>query len=124
MLKRSRHAHHVIKERAQEALGGELDPAAGGGLRHHMQAGRGVLWQRLQGPAQGVGPGAGHQAGARRHGPAGDHQGDLHHAAVRQPLRRQVLRLLLQEHRSLDCYGVLWSRFCVRYNEAAEENPI
>lgn len=83
-----------------------------------MQTRRRVLWQRVQGAAQGVGAGAGHQTGARRHGPAGDHQGDLHHAAVRQPLRRQVLRLLLQEHRPLDCDGVLWSRFSIRYHEA------
>lgn len=45
--------------------------------------------------------GARDQAGPGRHGPAGDHQGDLHHAAVRQPLRGQVLRQLLQEHRPM-----------------------
>lgn len=55
----------------------------------------------VPGAAQGERPGAGHQAGPRGHGPAGDHQGDLHHAAVRQPLRRQVLRQLLQEHRPM-----------------------
>ena len=38
-------------------------------------------------------------AGSGGHGPAGDHQGDLHHAAVRLLLHRQILWVLLQEHR-------------------------
>lgn len=41
------------------------------------------------------------QAGACGHRPAGDYQGDIHHATVRQPLRGQVLRQLLQEHRPM-----------------------
>lgn len=84
-----------------DLLGGEPDAPARGGVRHHLQAGRGLLWERVQGAAQGVGAGAGHKAGTCGHRPAGDHQGDLHHAAVRQPLRGQVLWELLQEHRPL-----------------------
>lgn len=63
-----------------------------------MQTGRRVVRQRVQSPAQGVRAGAGYQAGASRHGPAGDHQGDLHHATVRQPLCCEVLWVILQEH--------------------------
>lgn len=59
-------------------------------------------WQRyILGTTQGERPGARDQAGAGGHRPAGDHQGDLHHAAVRQSLRGQILRQLFQEYRSV-----------------------
>lgn len=52
----------------------------------------------LSGVTQRKRAGARDQAGACRHGPSGDYQRDLHYAAVRQPLRRQVLWQLLQEY--------------------------
>jgi hypothetical protein len=55
----------------------------------------------ISGVTQRKRAGARDQAGSCGHGPAGDHQGDIHHAAMRQPLRRQVLWQLLQEHRPM-----------------------
>lgn len=66
-----------------------------------------ILWQRVQGFVQRAGPDAGHQAGARRHRPSGNHQGDIHHATVRQSVHRQVLWQLLQEHRSMGKRAVI-----------------
>ena len=58
------------------------DSPARGGVRHPQQTRRGQLWLRVQSTAQGVQPDPGHQASARRHGPAGNHQGDLNYATV------------------------------------------
>ena len=61
----------------------------------------------LQGRPQGVQAGPRHQASSRRHRLGGDLQGDIHHATVRLRLRREVLRVLLQEHGLVDRDGVL-----------------
>ena len=66
----------------------------------HVRCGQ-VVWQCVQVAAQGDGAGAGHQAGSCGHWPPGDHQGDLHHAAVRQQVHCQILWQLLQKHRPM-----------------------
>ena len=55
--------------------------------------------------------------GAGGHRSAGHNQRDQYHATMRLPLRGQILWLLLQKHRSLDCHGVLRCWQCFRYNE-------
>ena len=83
--------YHVPRHGVAEAgdAGRELlDQAAGRGVRHHQQARGRKLWVRVQGPSQGEPVGARHQAGAGGHRPPGHHQGDLHHATVRQSLCR------------------------------------
>lgn len=55
--------------------------------------------------------------GAGGHRPAGHNQRDQYHATMRLALRGQILWLLLQKHRSLDCHGVLRCWQCFRYNE-------
>ena len=60
--------------------------------------------------------------GSRGHRPPGNHQRDLHYAAVRLALRGQVLRFLLQEHGPLDRDGVLRGWLRLRHHAAAEKD--